>query len=326
VEGGRQAVRNFGEDRVGAEEAAKAIRDLGPTEWVTIGETRPVVGYAISEHSQTLTTLPAHAVAIDLTSVKAEQTRGVWILRDSTNVLLNFGLEQQSAEQAAAVVKKYGFNRVGHIGRAGMEPTFSFFYAATDTNAPAAPPIATGNNPASMMQQLAYSQQEQQLLRTGIPVPGLGLVGERVTIDSRKLETRRDGSDWVLVHGPEILGKFGSNEWFARDALRTLQDMRVTEYCKLDSAGLRFFLVNGKPPTNVPFNAQGTRFDPKSLTVKTVDKAWGVFEGPGRMVFSANSKQDAEQIVRVVQGFGFEQICQVGGTGTAGIRFLAKVR
>src|SRR5207237_1421018 len=84
--------------------------------------------------------------------------------------------------------------------------------------------------------------------------------------DPRKVEARKDGSEWVVAAGADVLGRYGPTEWAAREAVRTIQDLRVNEFCTVGSAGLTFFLADGKAPTRVPFNAQGRRFDPGALS------------------------------------------------------------
>ena len=315
VWGGSVLVKDFGDDKTAADDAIHAIRDLGPTEWATLGTTRPVVGYAVTDDPTLHTTLPKQAADIDLMSVRAESVRGAWVVRDANGILLNFGPDQKDAEQTAAVVRKYGFNRVGFVGPAGAEPSFSFLYAAPD---------AVKNQPLPAVQHLAAAHQEATMTRTGVPVPGAGFLGERVVIDAKKIAVRRDGLDYVVAHGSDVIAKFGGNEWSARDAVKTLQEMRVTEFCKV--GGQTFFLVNGKAPDRVPFIVQGSRFDPHALVVRPNGGAFGVFESSGRQVFTAPTKVDAENIVRTVQGFGFDQTCQIGLSGPTSLKFLAKVR
>jgi hypothetical protein len=75
------------------------------------------------------------------------------------------------------------------------------------------------------------------LTRVGIPVGGVGFVGEMIKIDPRKLDVRKDGAEWVIASGTEVIGRYGQTEWAARDAARTIQDSRFTEYCKVGSSG-----------------------------------------------------------------------------------------
>src|SRR5205823_6177525 len=147
--------------------------------------------------------------------------------------------------------------------------------------------------------------QEQALTRTGVPVPGLGFVGERIVIDARQVEVRKERADYVLAHGPDVLAKFGANEWAAQDALRVVKDARFTEFCRVGE--LTFFLAGGKAPTRVPFSAQGARFTPAALKVQPADGRWGVYD-TGRLIVPAASKEEGEQMVRVIQAYQFDQV------------------
>ncbi|HEY2785440.1 MAG TPA: hypothetical protein VGJ05_10745 [Fimbriiglobus sp.] len=315
VWGGNALVKNFGDDRDSAEDAAKSIRDLNPTEWVTLGTSRPIVGYAIADEQARFGASPKQSANVDLLSVRAESLRGAWVVRDANSILLNFGPDRRDAEQAAAAARKYGFNRIGIVGRVGSDPAFQFFYATPETQQKFTPQSAAA-------QQLFLNQQIQTLHRTGVPVPGVGFIGERVVIDLKKVAVRRDGNGFVLASGSDVLANFGSNEWSARDAVRILQEMRVTEFCTV--SGQTFFLENGKVPRRVPFAAQGFAFDSKSLVVKPSGRGFGVFERNGRQIFPVDSKADGENLIRTVQAFGFNQTCQIGMAGPNSLKFLAK--
>lgn len=314
---GNMPLREFGRSQTDADEARRVIRELRPTVWCDIppradnSPDRPVVGYGLVGGKVPATVpTPKRSAPIDLASVRAEAVRGAWCLRDDGSVHLNFGRSKPDAEQAAAVCRKYGFNRLGLIGH--PEPTFAFFYAA---------PLDTNGLAPAAASALVRAAQEQALTRTGIPVPGLGFVGERIVIDARQLEVRKDRADYVLAHGPDVLAKFGINEWVAQDALRTVRDNRFTEFCRVGE--LTFFLAGGKPPTRVPFSAQGLRFTPGSLKVQPADGRWGVYDS-GRLIVPAASKEEGEQVVRVIQAFGFDQVCRVGSHARASLLFLAK--
>ncbi|HVK16635.1 MAG TPA: hypothetical protein VM533_06775 [Fimbriiglobus sp.] len=311
---GRSLMRDFGPNRVAAEEALRTVRELRPTEWATVGAARPVVDYALTNGKPaTWAPNPKWSVPVDLKSVRAMNVRGAWVVQDDANIILNFGTDRPGAEQAAAVARKYGFNRVGMVGF--PTPAMAYFYAA--------PVLAQQNKGPDPTATLARVAQENQLTRTGVAVPGVGFVGERLVIDSRKVEVRKDRGEFVLAHGPDVLARFGHSEWAARDAQKVVRDCRFTEFCTV-SPGATFFLVNGAAPTRVPFSAQGTKFDPQQVKARPFDGRWGVFEGGGRMLFPAATKEEAEHLVRVVHAYQFDQICQVGLSPRASLKFLAK--
>ena len=126
--------------------------------------------------------------------------------------------------------------------------------------------------------KVALQSQIDALTRVGIPVAGVGYVGEMFKFDPRKLEVRKDGSEWLIASGAEEIGRYGASEYAARDALRTIQEARFNEFCTVGSAGLTFFLVDGKAPTRVPYHVQGRRFDPNSLKVSQSAGKWAVTE------------------------------------------------
>ncbi len=316
---GGVVLRDFGRSQTDAEEAARTIRELRTTDWFAIGDGRPTLEYGLTNGRPHLPTFtPKMTTPFDLASVRVDNIRGVWCLRDDASILVNFGRQRDDAEQALAVIRKYGFNRLGTIGNPAR---MSVLFAQPGLTA-ARPGM--GAAPAGLG-QLAQAAQEQSLTRTGIAVPGAGYVGERLVIDPKKMEIRREKGEYVLAHGPDVMAKFGMSEWSARDALRVVQDMRVTEFCRFN-ADITFYLVNGLPPARPPFSVQSTRFDPDRLAIRPASNgATGVYDINGRLLYSVASKEEAESLVKMLQHYKFDQQGQMGLSGRTGLKFLAKV-
>ena len=311
---GQRVLHDVANDEDAAKDIVRVIRELRPTEWATIGSPRPLVEYGLTQGRPSLVAgFPKMTVPIDLRTVRAEAVKGVWVLRDDGNILLNFGPRRLEAEQASAVVQKYGFNRIGMAGT--MAQNMTYFFAMPE--AEGFPNGGGGGLPAAL--------QEQSLTRTGIPVPGVGFTGEMVKIDARKVEVRKDGFEWVVAFGPDVVARFGPAEYLARDAARVIVDGRFTEFCRFGSSGLTFFLVNGKAPTKVPFAAQGKRFDLTALRTLPVGDKLCVTEN-GRPLFDVSSPEEGEVLIRLLKAYQFDQVCQVGQTARASMVFLAKVK
>ncbi|MDB5310611.1 MAG: hypothetical protein JWO38_4813 [Gemmataceae bacterium] len=312
---GQRVLKTLGDDEVGAKDVVRVLRELRPTEWAAIGSPRPVVEYGLTNgRPPVVAGFPRMVVPVDLRTVRVEPVKGVWCLRDDGNILFNFGLHKPDADQALAVVRKYGFNRVGMVGGTPAAPAMRYFFVSLDADGAA--PVA--------VDPFAAVVQENSLSRTGIPVPGVGYVGEMVKIDPRKVEVRRVGADWVVAADTEVLARFGPAEWTARDAARVIQDGRFTEFCRVN-AGLTFFLVNGQAPTHVPLSVQGRRYDLTSLKTTQLGPRWVVTEN-GRPLFDVGSPAEGEAVIRLLRAFQFDQVCQVGPTPRAGLVFLAKSR
>ena len=252
---------------------------------------------------------------IDLRTARVEPIRGVWCVRDDDTLLFNFGIDKAGAEQTIAVIRKYGFNRVGVVGTQ-TQPVMSYLFVSLDQDRPK---VFAG--------PLAMNAQIDALTRTGIPVAGVGFTGEMLKIDPKKVEARKDGAEWVVVAGPEVLGRFGPTEWAAREAARTVQDAKFTEFCRLGgTSGLTFFLRDGKPPTRAPFSTQGRNFDLAGLKVQQINDKWAVTEN-NRHLFDVGSPQEGETVIRVLKSYGFDQIARLSSGGPkGGITFFVKNR
>jgi hypothetical protein len=326
IASGLKVVREFGSAQADAEEFVRLLRELKPTEWGAIGTDRVVVEYGLNravlngvavDRATAPAFTPKTTVNIDLSSVRVETVRGVWVLRDEDNILLNFGKNQQDAEQAIGVIRKYGLNRIAQVGPTTGGATVLFAQPETAS----VRPKATGG-----LAELNRQYQEQKLARTGLEVPAAGAAGgEKFAIDPKACEIRRDkGGHWVLAHGGEVLANFGASEWSARDALKLVQEQRFTEFCRFN-ADVTFFLVNGQPPTRVPFAVQAVRFDTGTLTVKAASSGkFGVYEGMGRLLFTCDTDKEAKALVATLQHYGFDTSCQMGLSSKSALRFLAK--
>ncbi len=313
---GPRPFRNLGMDEVGANDVARVVRALHPNEWVAIGSPRPVVEYGLTDGRPTAALgAPKMVVPIDLRSVRVEALQGVWCLKDAANILFNFGVNKADADQALAVIRKYGFNRVGQVGGDIRLPALKYFYVAAEADG--ARPIPA--NP------LALAAQEMSLNRTGIAVPGVGYMGEMVKIDPRQVEVRRDGYDWVVAAGNELIARFGRDQSAARDTVRFIQDGQYSEFCRPGPPGLTFFLANGQTPSRVPLALHGRRFDAAHLKVAPLGNRWAVTDH-GRHLFDVRSAEEGEAAILLVKHYQFNQLCRLGSSPSASLTFLARAR
>lgn len=310
---GLRMFRDLGNNENDAKNLVRSLHAMHVTEWVTIGgPSRPTVEYGlVNGLPSAVGGFPNNVVPIDLQKVRVEAIKGVWVLRDDDHIHFNFGLRKPDADQTLAAVRRYGFNRVGQVGYPNVAMSYLFVAVGADSVGKA----SFGGLNAAI--------QEANMPHTGILVPGLGYIGEMVKIDPRKAEVKREKADWVVASGPEVLARFGSNEWAARDAARVIHDGRYTEFCRVPG-GLTFFLVNGKAPTRVPFAMHGPRFTPNELkVVQTGDRF--VVSSQGKPLFDVGGAADGEVLIKLLKHYGFDQVCQLG-TGKASLMILAKNR
>ncbi len=328
--------RSYGDNADDANDVARTIRELYPLRWGAIGTDRTVIEYGLTlDNDQKLVppTVAAFArslVAMDLKTLRVERVRGLWCLRDDANLFLNFGRHQRDAEMALAVAQKYGFNRIGTVGR--KEPAMTFF--TSDPNG-----LAQAS--AKLPPSVSFKMQADAMTRTGIPLPTYGPAGERkyvdpakaeyvgemVSIDPRKAELRTEGREIVLACGREVLARFAANDDFvAREAQRAVRDAGLTQRCQFGTAGVTFYLSGGQAPRNLPMHASGPRFDIAGTRPLQVNGRWHLADAAGRPLAPAGSREEAETLKVLMRAYGFDQIATFGSGGKPAMTVFAKAR
>lgn len=327
------AFRSYGDSADDANDVARTLRELYPLRWGAIGTDRTVVEYGLTLDNDQKLVAPKVSgfarslVAMDAKTLRVERVRGLWCLRDDANLFLNFGRHQRDAEMALAVAQKYGFNRIGTVGR--KEPAMTFF-----TSDPNGLVQASAKLPPSV----SFKMQADAMTRTGIPLPVFGNLGERkaidpakaeyvgemVSIDPRKAELRTEGREIVLACGREVLARFAANDdYIAREALRAVRNARLTELCQFGTAGVTFFLSNGQAPRNLPMHATGPRFDIAGCG-PCKSTAAGTSRTPAGDRSSRPAREEAESLKAVMRAFGFDQIATFASAGKPGLTVFAK--
>ena len=308
---GAKVLRDFGQDLLSADDTCRAMRDLRATQWVAVG-TPPALEYGLTE-GKAAVGVPRRVKSVPLdASTRVERLRGVWVLRTATTIVANFGGDRASAEQAIAAIQRYGFDRAGRVGADGHS-TFLYYSGQKPDEAPA----------PSRNQALALAAIGETLSRTGVNVPGTeDYAGERVVIDPRQAEVRRDGLKFSLVCGTQQLAAFGNDEWSARDALNAVQDGQFTEVCRV--AGATFYLSHGRPPSQVGLGAKRTRFDARELQVRPQGRGFALVAPGGFRLAATETRDDADLLLRVVRGYEFDTVCECGGGRRGGLVYWAR--
>jgi hypothetical protein len=313
VRAGSELLKDFGPDRGAAFETARAIQDMGITQVGIVPGARPEFVYWLTNGKAPRgTNSQVVVIPVSARSVRAEQVGGTWVVTDGTKGLYDFGTDAEAARRAAVVFWKYGFNQLGIVG--GPHP--AMVYPLADPRQAALDKVAPVPNPSPI-------GVLQDVTRTSLLLPGNVYGGPKSSLDVTKLEVVRRG-EWLLVHGDDVLGRFGSVEFAARGAMKALQDARATEWARLGDSGFPLFLANGQPIRGEPLAAAKTSFHGDRLKVQKVRDTWWVFE-ENRPVLEAGTKGDAELIVQVIRLYDLRVLCVFGQKET-GLKLLTAGR
>jgi hypothetical protein len=105
-----------------ANQAIKMIKFYGMTELCTVGSSdgknkNEMVYFKAREEAPVGSMSDEDAIGFDTTSVKAEKRDGRWKVISKGDVwLLDFDQDREAAEQAAEVIRHYGFNKQCFVG------------------------------------------------------------------------------------------------------------------------------------------------------------------------------------------------------------------
>ncbi|MCE9533131.1 MAG: hypothetical protein K8T89_18690 [Planctomycetes bacterium] len=309
---GKQFLKDFGPFEREASEALRLVRELGFTQYGTIAGSTPVFEYWLADDAALKGRLAAkNVILFNSKALKVEQITGAWIIRDDRQLLYNFGNQREAALQAHATILKLGFNQLGFVGT----PVPVMTYLTTD--AYSHPMDISSSQPDS--RELIAKVAEQ-----GLVLPEVGYVGSRTPIELRKLDLNRQQSEWVLVHGKDVIARFGPNGAQAREALRMLQDARVTELCLVGKSSFPIFLSNGLAPRGPTLGFNNQRLQPAQMRLQMINKVACITDGARILFEFGDNQSEAELILKVLKHFQFDQFNALGDVTRGGIRFFTK--
>ncbi len=148
---------------------------------------------------------------------------------------------------------------------------------------------------------------------------------ELLRFDFRQVELRLNGENWQLLAGQVKLKDFGANETAGREAVRLIQDLRLTQYGAIGKPVpvMEYWLSDGRAPEGMLPQYSLVSFDPASLRVEPFQGQWFLRDAY-QMLFTFGPHADAAaQALEVIRRHGFNQIGYVGSPVPVMMFFLA---
>jgi hypothetical protein len=292
---GGVVVKDFGRREKEAQAAIAIIRELGLTQRGTIGSPQPVMEYwLVNGHSPTRVARGLRTKPIDLASLRVEESQKQWVVRDSFQILFNFGTHEEDARQAAAVIHRYGFTQIGALGQGA--PAMLVLFGAAGQNAQEDPSLHIPrmasqvqfnppNAPSGVASNAASAMKEPN------PFPVLQHTSPLHARETDKKEGKQNNAPSIAM----------------------LPQGRQLSSPSLLMPGLDA-LVERVP------------FDPRQVQARKVGQDWQV--GVGQYVFAhfGPDQVGAEKAIEVLQFFHCNEQCLVGGPQPVFTYFLTDGR
>ena len=116
---------DFGSNRDEARAAFRVIRHYRLNQSCFVGRPDPSLRYLLSNGKAPVGTLRGEdCIGFDPQRITVTQANGRWKIVDGDHWMFDFGNNRQEAEQALAVIRKYGFTQSCFVGR--PQPSFSY--------------------------------------------------------------------------------------------------------------------------------------------------------------------------------------------------------
>jgi hypothetical protein len=168
--------------------------------------------------------------------------------------------------------------------------------------------------------------QAAEMPRPRLILPDVGDVGDRMPLDARRLDLRRDGGEWVLYAGRQAVGRFGGSEREGRAVASALEQFHVTELCRAGASGFGFFLTNGRAPQGGTVGLPARPLRAEALTVRSVGGSWAVCEDTKPLLKFGDRAEDARIALAAIKHFHFDSDITVGGGHLGNVHLFVKTR
>jgi hypothetical protein len=146
-----------------------------------------------------------------------------------------------------------------------------------------------------------------------------------VPFDTIRADLSWAGNRWVLKSGDVVLKDFGQREFEARQALRLVRDLHLTQHGTVGSPNpvMEYWLSNGRAPQGLTTGLRLVPLDAKNLRVEQDQGQW-VLRDPHRVLFNfGQGEGEARQSLGIIQKYGFTQIGVLGQAAPLMLVFLS---
>jgi hypothetical protein len=168
-----------------------------------------------------------------------------------------------------------------------------------------------------------------------LPTPGILRLNEvpvaaaqterLVSFDPAQVDLRWSDNHWQLDAGGRVLKDFGRFEGDAREAMRLVRSLNLTQYGEIGTPRpvMEYWLSEGRAPSGSVPGFRPMPFNNAALKVELTQGQWCVRDG-SRVLFNFGSHEDeAHAAIDVIRHHGFNRVGHVGRGAPTMLVFLA---
>jgi len=317
-------IKELGKQEADAREVLRLIRTLNLNQRGTVGKPVPVMEYWLSDGRAPQKMGQLNSIPIDPDALQVANCQGQWCLIDQNRPWFTFGAEADEARRALQIIQKYQFTDVIYVGIGN--PAMIVFVTGSEKRSKEKPTekSAIGNQPPKGPAQ--WFQPPQLHVNTTLVEPISGK--EMLRFDWRQAAIRCEKLEWQLVADGQVLARFGSRELEARQALRAVQALHLTERCQIGEAApvITFFLSEGEPAHGLFFSAKNQSCHPEGLSLKWIGWRWAIWEYDQLLLALGKNQEEAQQVLQILQHYKVDHVCQIGTSDPPAVTILVRTR
>jgi hypothetical protein len=150
-------------------------------------------------------------------------------------------------------------------------------------------------------------------------------VEQLLRFDYRLTELEWIGGRWQLRAGSIWLKDFGRREKDARQALRLIRELRLTQYGTVGKpqAVMEYWLADSRAPQSLPTGLHTTTFDPQALRVEYIQEQWCLRDATHVLFSFGAHAEEAQRALAIIRHYGFNQLGSIGQPMPALVVFAA---
>jgi hypothetical protein len=184
---------------------------------------------------------------------------------------------------------------------------------------PSAPSVPTSGTPLP-------APTPPAAVSTPAPTPPVSAPEHLTTFDALGVNLSWSDHGWELVNGDKVLKDFGRRESDAREALRVIRDLHLTQYGTVGTPYpvMEYWLSEGHAPSSLAPGLRPMPLDPMSLKVEAIRGQWCLRDGQ-RVLFNFGQREvDARAGLEVLMKYHFNEVATIGQGSNTMLIFLGQ--
>ncbi len=274
---GNMLLLDFGANEAEARRALEIIKHYKMNKQCFVGRPDPsMVYYLADDQAPAGKKAGEDCIGFNPDRIEVAEIGGRYKIVEGNRWILDFGDNEDEANNSLAIIRNYGFQYICFVGR--PDPSMSYF-------------------------RKGRRDGDRNLICTLFDYRSA-----EITIDKM--------GNWTIVDRAQVLLNFGDKQVDAEKALAIIKHYRMNQQCYIQEGKIgrlmEYYLVNGDAPIGAIEGEDCISFNPERVNVKKIEGRWKIVEGNHWILDFGDNEHEANNSLAIIRNYGFQYICFVG--------------